>query len=102
MESTFGSFYVPRFATSPPPSARCPRIFSMADTDAAAQAPEGRLILLPVDLDEASITAVSWAARHVLRNGASSMAYCLLRGAADAAPVRERCLRAASGSWTML
>ena len=45
----------------------------MADTDAAAQAPEGRLIILPVDLDEASVTAVSWAARHVLRNGARSM-----------------------------
>ena len=47
--------------------------FNMTDTDAAAHAPkdEQRLIILPVDLNDASANAVSWAARHVLRNGAS-------------------------------
>ena len=44
----------------------------MADkrTGAGAAAEESRLILLPVDLDDASVNAVSWAARHVLRKGA--------------------------------
>ena len=44
----------------------------MADAHAGAGAArdESRLILLPVDLDDASVNAVSWAARHVLREGA--------------------------------
>jgi len=46
-----------------------------------------------VDLDEASLTAVSWAARHVLRNGASSMVYCSLCDSADAGSA-PRCWRA--------
>ena len=44
----------------------------MANVGAGAQAPEERLIILPVDLEEASVTAVSWAAKHVLRQGARS------------------------------
>ena len=74
----------------------------MADTDAAAQAPEGRLIILPVDLDEASVTAVSWAARHVLRNGARSMTYCSLCDVARRGGMRVRIALLAStalGSW---
>ena len=44
----------------------------MADAKAAAQAPEERLIILPVDIDDSSVNAVSWAAKNALRNGASS------------------------------
>ena len=38
----------------------------------AAQAPEERLVILPVDLEDASVEAVSWAAKNVLRHGAST------------------------------
>ena len=53
---------------------RPPRSFradsSMADPKAGAQAPDDRLIILPVDLEDASVEAVSWAAKNVLRHGA--------------------------------
>jgi hypothetical protein len=60
---------------------------SGADTGAAAAAgaahaqhqDETRLILLPVDLDDASITAINWTAKHVLRKGARARALRCLR-----------------------
>jgi hypothetical protein len=63
---------------------------------AAAQAPEERLIILPVDLEDASVEAVSWAAKSVRRHGAStattrnSMRRPRKRGAARAAAGAER------------
>ena len=45
----------------------------MSDTragEAAEAGEETRLILLPVDLDDASIAAVKFAAKNVLRKGA--------------------------------
>jgi hypothetical protein len=73
----------------------------MADAHAAAGAAPGvghaaheqetRLILLPVDLDEASVGAVQWAANNVLRAGAcvrtcSRACARLARAAATSAP----------------
>jgi len=65
-----------------------------ADANAATPAPdEERLILLPVDLDDASVNAVAWAARNVLRHGASVASSLDCRGAV-AARFASRCLRA--------
>jgi hypothetical protein len=73
----------------------------MADAHAAAaaQAPEDRLIILPVDTDDASVEAVSWAAKHVLRHGASNAMYpiCEPRCGCGERLARARTARCALG-----